>query len=47
MGLTPGVRLRVEKVAPLGDPVQIALRGYLLTLRQEDAARIAVQEERV
>ena len=47
MGLTPGVRVRVEKTAPLGDPVQLALRGYLLTLRREDAERITLREERV
>jgi Fe2+ transport system protein FeoA len=44
MGLTPGTRVRVEKVAPLGDPMQIELRGYLLTLRLEDTARIEVEE---
>jgi len=44
MGLTPGTRVRVEKVAPLGDPMQIELRGYLLTLRLEDTARIEVEK---
>ena len=42
MGLTPGVRVRVQRVAPLGDPIEVALRGYRLSLRREDARRIAL-----
>lgn len=40
MGITKGVTLKVRKVAPLGDPVEITVRGYELSLRKEDAAMI-------
>lgn len=43
MGITPGVEVRVVKVAPLGDPVEIHIRGYELSLRKDEAARIEVQ----
>lgn len=43
MGITPGVEVKVVKVAPLGDPVEIHIRGYELSLRKEEAARIEVQ----
>ncbi len=43
MGITPGVELKVIKVAPLGDPVEIHVRGYELSLRKEEAARIEVE----
>ena len=42
MGLTPGVEFTVVRRAPLGDPIEIRLRGYELTLRRADAARIAL-----
>jgi len=42
MGLTPKTRVYVRKVAPLGDPIEINLRGYELTLRAEDAAKIHI-----
>lgn len=42
MGLTPGARVCVTKRAPLGDPIEIRLRGYELTLRADDAAQILV-----
>ena len=42
MGLTPGTRVTVTKRAPLGDPIEIRLRGYELTLRADDAAKILV-----
>lgn len=45
MGLTRGARLQVERVAPLGDPVEIKIRGYHLTLRKSEAQ--AVQVERM
>jgi len=45
MGITPGTLIRVRKVAPLGDPLELTLRGYSLTLRKEDAARISVGGE--
>lgn len=44
MGLIPGTAVQLEKVAPMGDPIQIQVRGYELTIRREDAARIALQE---
>ncbi len=37
MGLTPGAEIRVTKVAPLGDPVEIDLRGYRLCLRRQES----------
>jgi len=43
MGLTPGTRFRVERNAPLGDPVEISLRGFRLSLRREEAASLRVQ----
>jgi len=43
MGLTPGVSVAVIGVAPLGDPVEIELRGYRLSLRRTEAERVAVQ----
>ena len=45
MGLIPHTRVTVRKVAPLGDPMELHVRGYELTLRREDAARITVTEE--
>ena len=43
MGLTPGIKVTVIKLAPLGDPVSLSLRGYELTLRKEDALSISVE----
>ena len=43
MGLTPGTRVLIRKMAPLGDPFEIYLRGYELTLRKEDAQRIQIE----
>lgn len=45
MGITKGVEVYVRKVAPLGDPIEITVRGYELSLRKEDAARIDVKED--
>lgn len=42
MGLIPGTMVQVQKVAPMGDPIEIHLRGYELTIRKEDAAQIEV-----
>lgn len=42
MGLTPGSTFRVTKVAPLGDPVEIDLRGYRLCLRRSDARGLSL-----
>ena len=44
MGLIPQTVVRVQKAAPMGDPSEIHLRGYELTLRKKDAARIEVAE---
>ena len=43
MGLTPRTRVTLQKRAPMGDPVEIRLRGYELTLRVEDAQSITVE----
>jgi len=43
MGITKGSSVKVKKVAPLGDPIEIRIRGYNLTLRKEDAEKIRVQ----
>ena len=43
MGMTKGVEVKVRKVAPLGDPIEVTLRGYELSLRKEDAQMIEVE----
>ena len=43
MGITKSVEIYVRKVAPLGDPMELNLRGYELTLRRADAAMIEVE----
>ncbi len=43
MGITPGVEINVKGVAPLGDPIEILVRGYHLTLRKEEAASVYVE----
>lgn len=45
MGLIPGTKVQLQKVAPMGDPIQIYLRGYELTIRREDARKIDLREE--
>ena len=47
MGLIPGTKVVLQKVAPMGDPIQIQVRGYELTIRREDARRITLKEELV
>lgn len=44
MGLTPGTLVTLRKVAPMGDPIEIHVRGYELTLRVEDARQITVEK---
>ncbi|MBO5036900.1 MAG: ferrous iron transport protein A [Clostridia bacterium] len=44
MGITKGVEIYVRKVAPLGDPIEIMVRGYELSLRKEDAELIDVED---
>lgn len=43
MGVTPGALIEVERVAPLGDPIQVKVRGYHLSLRKEEASKIRVE----
>ncbi len=44
MGITKGVEIFVRKVAPLGDPIEINVRGYELSLRKADAENIEVED---
>ena len=44
MGLTPRTAVRVERIAAMGDPMELYLRGYRLTLRKEDASKIEVEK---
>ena len=44
MGLIPKTKVTLQKVAPMGDPIEIRVRGYELTLRTEDAAKIEIAE---
>ena len=44
MGITKGVEIYVRKVAPLGDPIEVNVRGYELSLRKEDAESILVEQ---
>ena len=44
MGLTPKTEVFVRKIAPFGDPIELCLRGYELTLRREDARNIEIEE---
>ncbi len=46
MGLIPHTRVSVMKIAPMGDPIEIMVRGYVLTIRLEDAAKIEIKEEK-
>lgn len=43
MGVTPGVEIELKKVAPLGDPLQLKLRGYDLLLRKDEAANVVME----
>ncbi len=43
MGITKGVEIYVRKVAPLGDPIEVTLRGYELSIRKADADKIEVE----
>jgi ferrous iron transport protein A len=43
MGLTPGVEVRVLGMAPLGDPLELELRGYRLSIRRSEAARVEIR----
>ena len=43
MGVTKGTEIYVRKVAPLGDPIEVTVRGYELSLRKSDAAMVEVE----
>ena len=43
MGITKGVEITVRKVAPLGDPIEVTVRGYELSIRKADAAMVEVE----
>ena len=45
MGLIPKTQVVVQKVAPMGDPIELHIRGYELTIRKEDARQIEVESE--
>ncbi len=45
MGITKGTNIFIRKVAPLGDPVEVTVRGYELSIRKADAEMIQVEEE--
>ena len=45
MGVVPGARVEVERLAPLGDPVEVFIMGYHLSLRQSEASEIVVKVE--
>ena len=44
MGITKGAEIYVRKVAPLGDPVEVNVRGYELTVRRADAEMVEIEE---
>lgn len=44
MGLTPGVVITIKRVAPLGDPIELNVRGYALTLRRHEAQILVVEK---
>lgn len=43
MGITKGTKVTVNKVAPLGDPIEITVRGFTLTLRKEEAEKVQIK----
>ena len=47
MGLTPGTHFLVKRIAPLGDPIEIAVRGYSLSLRKKEAEILQVERASV
>ena len=44
MGFTPRTIVTVRKVAPMGDPIEVGLRGYIITIRKEEAAKLTVEK---
>ncbi len=45
MGLTPKTSVKITKIAPMGDPIELLIRGYSLTIRLDDAQKITVEPE--
>lgn len=45
MGITKGTQIHIRKVAPLGDPVEVNIRGYELSLRKDDAEMVEIVEQ--
>ena len=45
MGLTKGVELKIRKVAPLGDPIELTVRGYELSIRKADAMMVELEDQ--
>lgn len=45
MGLTPGTRVTIKRIAPLGDPIEITVRGFSLSLRKREAAAVFVEKQ--
>lgn len=43
MGVTPGANIRLKKLAPLGEPIEVTIRGYELTLRKDEANKILME----
>lgn len=43
MGVTPGAQIKLRKLAPLGDPIEVTIRGYELTLRKDEANKILME----
>lgn len=47
LGLVPGTRVRVRRCAPFGDPMELSLRGYHLSIRKQDARSVLVEKDEV
>lgn len=45
MGVTPGAKITLKKIAPLGDPIEITIRGYELSLRKDEAKTVLMEVE--
>ncbi len=43
MGLIPGTKVKIVKIAPLGDPIELSIRGYDLSIRKDDAKNITLE----
>lgn len=46
MGVTPGAKIYIRKRAPLGDPIEVTIRGYELTLRKTEAEAVTMEEDK-